>query len=69
MPDKDRDEYLFMQFKSMFSAWTKNIEDYTHEDKNTIRVKMKKGKFFNSGATYLFGDDGHDNWHLERITR
>ena len=68
MPEEEHDKWLFEQFKRFFGGWKDHIESWKHEEPNTIRVKMKVGDWPNSGLTYIFGDNGHEDWHLSTIT-
>jgi hypothetical protein len=61
MPENEHDRYLFETFKEFFAGWKEDIEDWKHEDENLIRVKLKNGK------TYIFGDQGSDQWFLNEI--
>ena len=67
MPQSDYDKYLYDTFKRFFGAWASHIDSYEHDSDYTIKVKMQKGDFVNSGYTYIFGDNGCDDWHLETI--
>lgn len=69
MPDNEYDKYLLDTFKNFFGSWRNNIESYEHACDHAIKIKMKKGDFFNSGFVYIFGDHGCDDWHLEQIKK
>lgn len=65
MPDEERSEWLFNQFKEFFPAWKKDIQNYVPIDRNTIQVNLKRHTGEKLG--YIFGDGGTDDWHLERV--
>ncbi len=67
MPEAERDKYLLELFKESFGALRNKIESYEHEGPNTIRVKLKKGDFYASGQTYIFGDNGCDQLSLHIV--
>jgi hypothetical protein len=67
MPQSERDKYLLDLFKQSFGAWRNMVESYEHEDENTIRIKMKKGDYYYSGKTLIFGDGGCDQLYMHVI--
>lgn len=61
MPQNEHDRYLFETFKEFFGGWKNKITDWKHEADNTIKV------WLDDGQTFIFGDHGCDEWHLEIV--
>lgn len=67
MPTNDYYAYLWEKFCEFYPPWKEHVETWEQvKDEDTIIVKMKDDDYITSGYTYIFGDEGCGNWHLER---
>lgn len=67
MPQKDRDRYLYSVFCEFWPPWKSHIDSWEHYSDDTILIKMKNDGYITSGNRYIFGDNGCENWHMERL--
>ena len=58
MPDEERGEWLYTQFKEFFPGWKKDMLGFEQIDRNTILVHMKN-------SDRIFGDKGKEDWFME----
>lgn len=67
MAQIDRDQYLYDTFCVFWPPWQEHIDHWEHYADNTILVTMKNDGHVTSGSVYIFGDDGCEKWHMERM--
>ena len=65
MPKTDRHRDIFETFLAFFPAWKEHVETWDGIDADTVSVSFKQDGYTTSGQTYIFGDRGCDDWHLD----
>ena len=66
MPEEEK-QSLIDTFKEFYGSWKDNIESWKKINDHQIEVRMKTGDFFNSGAVYIFGDEGPNKWFMRTV--